>query len=229
MNKIIEYKNSANIYELLLEVQKELGNPEKNKENSFLKNKYAGHYSIMNMCKPVLHRHDLSVIQPLSNMDGVPSLKTILFHKSGESLVSELPLPALNYNAKNPIQEMGKAISYYRRYALMCLFNISTDADDDDGAGITPYTENPNTKEPKQNPAPKKKNPEKKQTVSEDQVAVLEILLSDNQPIKDHIMSVLSKSYKISKLSDLPVKKYDGLYSYASSLVQKEQQKVEEC
>lgn len=57
------------------------------------------------------------------------TLVTMLMHKSGQWICSQYPLPkGLNS------QDMGKAITYARRYSLCAILGIAAE-DDDDGAG----------------------------------------------------------------------------------------------
>ena len=73
----------------LLEVQKEIGTIKKDSTNPFFKAKYFDINSLLEALKPVLNAHGLVVIQPLSNIDGKTSLKTIVIDSENDKVVSE--------------------------------------------------------------------------------------------------------------------------------------------
>lgn len=131
------------IMETILKIQSELGALSKTETNPFFKSKYLDINALISQLMPLLEKYGLTVIQPLSNIDGKPALETIIFDKqakrftgsmSGEDVYeydpriivrNKMPLPWLD----DP-QKMGSAITYYRRYALQSLFLIQTEDDD---------------------------------------------------------------------------------------------------
>ena len=122
----------------ILKIQSEIGVLAKDKENPFFHSNYLDINSLLEQLLPLLKKHELTVIQPLSNIDGKPALKTIILEttyatssasansRSIKILVEEtIPLPDL----QDP-QKMGSAITYYRRYALQSLFLLRAEDDD---------------------------------------------------------------------------------------------------
>jgi hypothetical protein len=97
----------------------------KEKDNPYFKSKYADINNILELLFPLLEKEGLTISQPLTNMDGKPALKTIIASDS-EVLESTVPLPELQ-----EAQKMGSAITYYRRYALVSVFGLATEEDDD--------------------------------------------------------------------------------------------------
>ena len=69
-------------------------------------------------------------LQPIN--DDTMVLRTTLMHVSGESIVSDIPLP-IRFEAGrgNAMQAMGSALTYARRYGLLAVYGIA--GDDDDG------------------------------------------------------------------------------------------------
>jgi hypothetical protein len=111
------------IYKSLLEAKKEIGKVSKNAKNPHFKNTYADINALIEAVEPILLSHGLILIQPITENKVV----TRLIHaESGTELTSEIDLPI----GSNP-QQLGSAITYYRRYTLQSL--LSLQAEDDDG------------------------------------------------------------------------------------------------
>lgn len=129
----------------ILKLQTEIGVLSKTETNPFFKSKYMDINGLLAQLLPLLEKHELTVIQPLSNIDGKPALRTRVYDKTilkvkGEDtdygdvkyIVDEvMPLPDL----QDP-QKMGSAITYYRRYALQSLFLLQAQDDDGEGAKV---------------------------------------------------------------------------------------------
>jgi hypothetical protein len=80
---------------------------------------------------PVLNNEGLAVIQTVKTTDtNSTQLVTLLLHESGESIAS-----TMHFNPSPNPQEVGKQITYYRRYCYQSILGISTEKDDD-GDGI---------------------------------------------------------------------------------------------
>jgi len=113
--------------EKLLEVQKKIGAIGKDSTNPFFKSKYFDINKLLDVVKPVLSEQGLVLLQPLTNIDGVPAIRTILIDvDTGDKIEDITPL------TQNPDpQKMGSAITYFRRYSLQSLLGLQ--AEDDDG------------------------------------------------------------------------------------------------
>lgn len=127
----------------ILKIQSEIGVLVKTETNPFFKSKYMDINGLLEQLLPLLEKYGLTVVQPLSNIDGKPALKTIVFQskstphtlstdgtetfgeKKGIIIEETIPLPDL----QDP-QKMGSAITYYRRYALQSLFLLRAEDDD---------------------------------------------------------------------------------------------------
>jgi len=109
----------------ILKIQTEIGVMAKDKKNPFFKSSYFDVNQIISQLLPLLEKHGLTVMQPLSNLEGKPALKTLIY--DGDKLILEdvVPLP------ENPdSQKMGSAITYFRRYFLQSLFLLQAEDDD---------------------------------------------------------------------------------------------------
>lgn len=130
MNKSESIKEIA---PALAKFQSEVTNPANTAENPFFKSKYSPLNEILNLVRPLLSKHGLSVIQMPSGDGQEVIITTLLMHSSGEWIES---CPLKMKPAKNDPQGIGSAITYGRRYALTAILGISSE-DDDDGNSAT--------------------------------------------------------------------------------------------
>jgi len=115
------------MYKKLLEVQKKIGAISKDSTNPFFKSKYFDINKLLDVVKPIMNEEGLLLLQPLSNIDGIASIKTIIIDvETGDTIENNTPLTQINDS-----QKMGSAITYFRRYSLQSLLGLQ--AEDDDG------------------------------------------------------------------------------------------------
>jgi len=88
--------------------------------------RYADLDALHSAADPILAEFELSVAQPVLP-DG--SLMTILWHKSGQYIMSQFQIKP---KFESGPQEIGSALTYTRRYAYTSLLGIVSE-DDDDG------------------------------------------------------------------------------------------------
>jgi hypothetical protein len=112
----------TNIYKKLYELQNELGAISKDATNPFYKSKYFDINSLIGQLKPLLQKHNLLLLQPITDNQ----VRSIIYDLDGGSVESAMPLPN-DLDA----QKMGSAITYFRRYTLQSL--LALQAIDDDG------------------------------------------------------------------------------------------------
>lgn len=113
-------------------VQQAIGKMSKDKEGyNYM---YFDINQLIEALLPHLKEEGLTVMQPLTHIDDKPAIKTGV--TDGEDTIAYvMPLP----DVTKP-QEMGSAITYYRRYALQSLFLLQ--AEDNDGVvGSKPKAE----------------------------------------------------------------------------------------
>lgn len=98
---------------------------------------YATLPTILAAIRPVMLKHGLAIVQRLEAPGGTPSLRTELRHAAGGVLASSFPLPFVPEDEK----QLGRLITYLRRYALSAMLGIAPDEDTDgpsDVAGGSP-------------------------------------------------------------------------------------------
>lgn len=117
----------------LAKFQGEVSNPINNAINPHFHNKYATLSEVLNVVRPILSKHGLSMVQEPSGDGENIIITTTLFHNSGEYIEFE----KLILKADKPTaQGAGSAITYGRRYAISAILGISSE-DDDDGNQAT--------------------------------------------------------------------------------------------
>lgn len=99
----------------------------KTKTGGKYKFKYADLSACADAAAPALKANGLAVSQIVSNW----TLITLLTHKSGQWIKSELPI-MLNQTAD--YQALGSALTYIKRYTYCAILGIVADADDDANA-----------------------------------------------------------------------------------------------
>lgn len=134
-----------NLSKAFVALQADLTPVAKSAVNPFFKSKYAPLPEVMETIQPLLAKHKLAVMQPMTHLDGEPAIKTILVHESGEMIEEVSPV----FLDKKNAQSHGSAITYARRYGVMSLLGLVADEDDDGHrASSAP-------KAPRATPAPK--------------------------------------------------------------------------
>jgi hypothetical protein len=115
------------LYTKLLAIQKDIKALKKDEPNPFYKSHYFTVDSLIAGLRPIISKHGVVVIQPITMQDGKTILSTeVIDADSEDRLVSCMTLPDI----ADP-QKLGAAITYFRRYALTSLFLIEGEEDDD--------------------------------------------------------------------------------------------------
>jgi hypothetical protein len=144
--------------------QGEIEGAKKDANNPFFHSKYADLASVWDACRTALSKNGLAVVQiPGMSDDGRVTVKTILMHKSGESIDGVLSVKPIYIDKDgkevvcNDPQGIGSAITYARRYALAAFVGVAPEDDDGNKAsGRTPLP-----------PAPPPYTPPKKPTTAQ--------------------------------------------------------------
>lgn len=161
------------INEKLLKLQEEIGPIEKDTTNPFFKSKYFDINALVDTVKPILSEHGILLTQPI--IDGV--VKTILEDvESGETRESGIELP----KDVKP-QDVGSAITYYRRYTLQSL--LALQAEDDDANRASGKSSRKSKPKPKKSKAKPKEEPRE-------------------EPVEDNISDKINKFTEPSDLVD---------------------------
>lgn len=152
----------------------------KTANNPHFKSKYADLPAVIDAIKPHLSKHGLAFMQMPKPSEGGVAIETILIHSSGERLsMGVLFVPANKHDAHG----YGSALSYARRYGLLCCFGLSQALEDDDGNAAV-----------KSQQAPAK-------TITAEQFAVLQALI--DQTGTD--VAVMAAHYKVPAIAMLPL------------------------
>lgn len=122
------------IYSALAAAQTAMGPALKESANPAFKSRYADLANVMAACMPALNANGIAVIQPTVDEENQRYVKTILAHESGETLECRVPLIV----GKNDMQGYGSAVTYARRYGLMCMAGIAPEDDDGNAAAKSP-------------------------------------------------------------------------------------------
>jgi hypothetical protein len=121
VKKTDELSSPVPMYRKLWSAKQQIGKVHKNARSHH--SKYADLNAVLDACEQILLDNGLMILQPI-NDDMV--VTQIIDVDSGEKIESFMRLPALT----NP-QQLGSAVSYYRRYSLISLLTLA--ATDDDG------------------------------------------------------------------------------------------------
>lgn len=133
-------------------------------------------------------------LQPIS--DDLMVLRTTLMHESGEAVVSDLPLPIRQEGGRgNPMQSLGSALTYARRYGLLAIYGIAGDDDDGEGAAPAAPAAKPQTVKKPATPTQTAKPAATKQSSPEP--AAVEPPLASGE--RDEILAVLREMFKSNK------------------------------
>lgn len=108
----------------LLQFQTQIGIIKKDSKNPHFKNTYASLEQILSEVKPILTECGLILLQPI-NDKGVCTVITMENGTETDFIESYIPLPT-NLTP----QQLGSAITYYRRYTLSSLVALEIDDDD---------------------------------------------------------------------------------------------------
>lgn len=125
----------------LFAVQQEAPELQKNAINPHFGHKYLSLDSLMEQILPLLHRHEIMLMQFPTAIDGAPALRTVLTYvPTGAEVEDTMPLCL----QRNDPQGQGAAITYARRYALMAMLGLVAD-EDTDAHGVKPAPRAENT------------------------------------------------------------------------------------
>jgi len=126
---MIEFSNFKEMPKALSKLQVAVKNPNRNKKayNYF----YADMDEVLNCIKKPCSENGFSIVQMPFNDGEVLGVETLLIHDSGEYIKGKFGSKL----AKQDPQSVGSQVSYYRRYSLLSMFNLSQE--DDDGASVS--------------------------------------------------------------------------------------------
>jgi hypothetical protein len=119
----------SKLFPALVAAQSEIPAIHRDKANPFFKSQYAPLESVIRICKPILAKHGIGVIQFPTGKGAEVEITTLVFHTSGQYILSSFIAQA---KAGDP-QSVGSCITYLRRYAYLASIGVATEDEDDDG------------------------------------------------------------------------------------------------
>lgn len=123
--------NSA-IYKAFVKAQSQFGAALKTSTNPHFRSRYADLASCIEAVIDALNNNGIAFTQMTSECETGVIIETIFIHESGDIICSgKLYVPATKHDA----QGYGSALTYARRYSLMCACGIAPE--DDDGNAAT--------------------------------------------------------------------------------------------
>jgi hypothetical protein len=160
--------------------QGEMSSAKRDGKNAHYGNRYTTLDSLLEAAKPALSKHGLSVIQA-SGAEGVEgevlgSVTTRLVHKSGEWVESTLRVPLAD---RLSYQEVGKALTYLRRYSLAGLVGIAGEVDDDGETDLQARERSPDPPAPRKRSAPSAASPKPSREADAPSEQVIEGTIDD--------------------------------------------------
>lgn len=125
------------LVEKLFECKKEIGKISKDNTNPFFNSKYFDINDLLEHVEPILQKHKLLLVQPISNNEVTSQIIDI---ESGQNIVSSIRLTDIS----DP-QKQGSEITYFRRYTLQSLLGLQAEDDDGNKASGSNYKSNDNS------------------------------------------------------------------------------------
>ena len=132
-------KKPSTLAEALTAFQKQHHAAGRDGNNPFYKSNYTTLGQALLAVQPATE-YGLCHIQPLKYVltpegEVITIIVTKLMHISGQEEISEYPVPKVTKNVTNEHQEVGKAITYARRYSLLAMYGLA--GEDDDAQSLT--------------------------------------------------------------------------------------------
>jgi hypothetical protein len=125
----------GNIAAALIAFNGEVKTIAKDGKNPHFKSEYATLDNLIEVTRPILHKHGLAVMQfPCGDGEKI-TVKTLILHKSGEWIESD---PLTIKPVKIDPQGAGSAITYARRYSYAAALSLALGDDDDGNAASHP-------------------------------------------------------------------------------------------
>lgn len=210
----------VNLAKALVDTQRDLKQPFKDKNNPAFKSQYVPLESVTESITKTATKYGLAFSQfATTDENQNVSITTVIFHDSGEFI----QYPALTlkpskqrvvidteyvngkrvniYSNEITPQSIGSCITYGKRYSLSAIFGITSDKDDDgnEASGVT------HNGQQRKEPTPEEIF-EEGQKRSEDIIASMIKLGAERQKIVDYVC----EKYNVGNLYDVPIQKLVG-------------------
>lgn len=129
---------------------KKVENPKLNAVNPHFGNRYADLGEVLRVVEAALESKEHIYQTVLEESPGCPYFRTQIIKDGAAILTNHIPFIV----GKQDPQGVGSALTYYRRYGLVLLFNLVAE-EDDDGNAATPRPKKKETSKPKEKKAAK--------------------------------------------------------------------------
>jgi len=129
-------ESTSELFTAFAKFQGELENSSKSSQGHGYN--YSDLANCINTAKPILASNGLAVTQMMGCKDDKQTIITMMTHTSGQWMRSETVMPNATLQGaagKNPVQVLGSAITYMRRYCFAAMIGMAQE--DDDGASNT--------------------------------------------------------------------------------------------
>jgi len=146
-------ENISQLATALAKAQQELEPVKFDSLNKYFGTKYASLTAVIEAIRPVLPKYGLSIVQQqfsdIVNDVYIVGVETMLLHESGEFLSEKATMPVMPmglmdkytyrtnrdgdvyYSSPNVLQEVGKVVTYLRRYGIVSVLRLSAEEDID--------------------------------------------------------------------------------------------------
>lgn len=198
--------DTMSIYESLCKFQSQLTTVEKNRQGYNFK--YADLTDIWDMMREPLANNGFSIVQLVQSEDNATYIITKLIHVSGECIESKT---LMNFSAKK-FQDVGTAITYYRRYALSAMIGIVSDDDVD----AKQHEGDKDVYEPQ------KPLPPKIRYIDANQLKIIETLINGHEDIRSKMLGVYTS------LNEIPADAFDNVIK-SINVHLKDKEKTNDC
>jgi len=134
------------LHRRLLAFHMEVGKVRKDGVNPHFRSRYADINSVLSVVMPVLTSNGIIVTQLPSSENGQHTLVTRMYNADNKDDFIESVTPLIIQ--KNDMQGYGSAVTYARRYALMCMLDLESEDDDGNRAVQPQQQRQPQTQQP---------------------------------------------------------------------------------
>lgn len=124
-------ENTENIMKAFIAAAVDVQSIPKSKAGYNNRYKYATLDSLIDMLRSVLPKHGLWFTQYPCDIENDIELITRVVHNSGEWFETSITMKISDISGASAAQNVGGAITYFRRYTLSCIFGVSCDEDTD--------------------------------------------------------------------------------------------------
>jgi hypothetical protein len=122
------------IHAAFVKAQSQFGAALKTSTNPHFRSRYADLYACIEAVIDALNANGIALMQQTFECESGVMVETIFIHESGETLSSgKFHVPATKHDA----QGYGSALTYARRYSLMCATGLAPTDDDGNAAAKT--------------------------------------------------------------------------------------------